>query len=261
MNRQNEQTLAYIDIGIDAKNRIHRQKIEALKTFIEVLLSTPLKDRVAKIILFGSTAKGEADKESDIDVMVFATSEIESMRDKCAEIALDVAIKKGESVEPLVYPLTRYYYPGNLFMYNSLCRGKEVYSMRKEEIKEAEIEGTYKLASDYLRVAEYVFKNDDYRQAADLAYNALETTVKTLLLFEMDELPRTHSGTINRFGDLYVKTGKVSKELGKDIRRSLEIRNRARYDWNAYITEKEASKVISIAKELIKQMDYMRRKD
>lgn len=118
------------------------------------------------------------------------------------------------------------------------------------ELKEKALKLFYELASDYLRVAEYVFENGNYREATDLAYNSLEAMIKALLLLEMDELPRTHSGVVDRFGEIYIKGEKSPREWGRELRRALELRNRARYDWVSLIPKEEAEKIINFTKEL-----------
>lgn len=224
------------------------KKRRALNLFMERLLSNPLSKNVALVLLFGSLASGRADEESDIDLLVFGLRDLEALRDLCAQIAFEVGVETGESVEPILYPVTKYYHPDSLFLYHSIRRGEEVYSMK--ELKLTYLEGACELASDYLRVAKFLFENEDYRQAADLAHNSLEMMVKALLALEMDELPRTHSGVVNRFGEIYVKSGEVPKEWGRDLRRALEIRNRARYDWTSSVSREEAERVISLSDKL-----------
>lgn|GEM_PF-2075689 len=52
------------------------KKRNALALFVRLLLSSPLKDYVAKIILFGSVRKGKANSESDVDILVLAAGSV-----------------------------------------------------------------------------------------------------------------------------------------------------------------------------------------
>ncbi|MFQ6058222.1 MAG: HEPN domain-containing protein [Anaerolineae bacterium] len=238
-------------VVFEPKSRLHRLKLEALMVFLEELLRSPVRSEIAKVILFGSALEGDVGEESDIDLLVFGIRDRQAIRNMCAEAAFQTGLRTGESVQPLVYPLSRYYHPASFFMHRSARRGKEVYSMEEKALKMALLEGKYGLASSYLRVARYVLANGDYREAADLAYNAAEALVKGLLLIEMDALPKTHGGLVNRFGDLYARTGKVPAEWGRDLHLALETRSRARYEEEATIAREDALAIIALAEKLI----------
>lgn len=245
-------------VVFEPKSELHRQKLEALKVFLEELLGSPVGSDIARVILFGSTLEGDVWEESDVDLLVFTTRDQQEVRSACAEAAFHTGLNTGESVQPLVYPLSRYYHSGSFFLSRSVQRGKEVYHMDESALKVALLEGKRRLASSYLRVARYVFSNGDYREAADLAYNAAETLVKGLLLLEMDEPPKTPGGVVNRFGDLYVRTGKVPTELGRDLHLALETRNRARYEEEVAITREDAQAIVTLAEKLIEHATRIR---
>lgn len=238
-------------VAFEPKSRVHRLKLEALKVFLEELLRSPVRSQIAKVILFGSALEGDVQEESDVDLLVFGTRDHQALRNACAEAAFQAGLRTEESIQPLVYPLSRYYHPGSFFMHRSARRGREVYSMEEKALKTALLEGKYGLASSYLRVARYVLANGDYREAADLAHNAAEALVRGLLLLEMDDLPRTHGGLVNRFGDLYARTGKVPAEWGRDLHLALETRNRARCEEEAAISREDVQAIIALAEKLM----------
>ncbi len=122
---------------------ISPQKQAALDLFVQKLLSGPWRKRVAKVILFGSVARGEDNPASDIDVLVFSVNGLEELRDVCAEAAFEVAMETGEGIEPLVYPLSEYFNPRSYFLYRAFRSGKEVFSVGEGELKQrgAEAEG------------------------------------------------------------------------------------------------------------------------
>ncbi len=125
--------------------------------------------------------------------------------------------------------------------------------MAEEDLYEAEFSGRIDLAKSYLGVAEYVFANGDYRQAADLAYNAVELVAKTLLIGKVENLPTSHSGVVNLFGQHLVLPGIVSRDLGREMRAGLEIRNRARYDHTAEVGEEDAQRLLNLTRELLQE--------
>lgn len=55
-------------------------------------ITTRLKDEVRAIILFGSVARGQADPDSDIDVLVVLKNSSRSLRNKVYDTALDVQL-------------------------------------------------------------------------------------------------------------------------------------------------------------------------
>lgn len=242
------------------RNDLHRRKLRALDDFIEGLLSQPGHHQLGRIILFGSALEGDITAESDVDLLVLGTGDLQTLRHACAVAAFETSLATGERVEPLVFPLSYYYHPASPFIHRLRQRGKEILSMSEDELKRTLLAGQHRLAADYLRVAQYVYENGDYRQAADLAYNAAEAAVKGLLLLELEELPRTHSGLINRFGDLYARTGKVPPQMGRDLHMALEIRARARYVEEALINQADAEGVITLAEALLEQLIQLEQK-
>ena len=232
-----------------------RKKVEALKLFTRKLLSGRAGDKVAKVILFGSLAEGEATEESDIDVLVFSLDGRESLRNACAEVAFEVAMETGEGIEALVYPLREYFSPSTYFLYRASRRGKEVFSMDERELKRREVEGSRSLAESYLTGAERALAAGDLRIAVDAAYNAAELCVKGLLLLKIDQLPGSHGGLVGRFGELYIKDGSLPRDLGRRLNRALELRADARYNYAAQVTEDMAQEAIELAKELLGYLD------
>jgi uncharacterized protein (UPF0332 family) len=127
--------------------------------------------------------------------------------------------------------------------------------MTEEQLKQEEIEALHELAIEYLEGAKENLANQRYRIATDAAYNAAELAVKGLLLLELDRLPTTHAGVVNRFGELYIKSGRLPKEFSKQLRQGLRYRNLARYDRRAEIGADKANEVIKLAEELVAALD------
>ena len=72
-----------------------------------------LGDRVKKIILYGSYARGDYTKNSDIDVMILTDlnfQEIEEYRDKISDIAYDIEEKNNFNIviSPLIKNIDKY---------------------------------------------------------------------------------------------------------------------------------------------------------
>jgi len=66
------------------------------------------------------------------------------------------------------------------------------------------------------------------------------------------ELPTTRGGLVGEFGRLYVFTGEIDRDVGRELSRALMKRNQARYDPRANIGSSDADAVIALAEKIIK---------
>jgi uncharacterized protein (UPF0332 family)/predicted nucleotidyltransferase len=226
------------------------KKYKALDYFLKYLLNTEAKKYIAKIILFGSVAKGKVWKESDVDLLVVSLNHKGILDDKLAEASMETGLATGESVEPITCDINETEFIRSYFIYRTLKVGKEVYSMDSKELKINEAEGYLQLSKYYLETTEETLKLERFRAAVDLGYNAAELCMKALLLFELDDLPTSHGGIVNRFGDLQVKSGVVAKEIAKAINAGLQKRNDARYKFGSEVLKEDADSIIKAAVEL-----------
>ena len=75
---------------------------EIAKEFADQILSR-FKDQIEKIILFGSVARGESKKSSDIDVLIVTRQkDIGIMKEMCG-IAFDISIRRFADISPKIY--------------------------------------------------------------------------------------------------------------------------------------------------------------
>jgi len=239
-------------------NPVIEGKLKAAHRFVERLLATPAKDHIAKVILHGSVAEGTARPESDIDLVVFRIGGDDTVPAFCDEVSFDTLMETTEIVEPLTYPLGAYRHPPSYFLYRALHDGREIYSMDEEELKREEIEVLYELGHEYLGGAKDSLRNKHYRIATDAAYNAAELAVKALIFLYADKLPSTHRGVLNRFGELYIKSGRLPLAYSRRLRLGLHYRNLARYEGSASIGPAEAQEVIQVAEELLAALETER---
>lgn len=237
--------------GMTATDAVLERKQRAAEDFLRRLLQGRARAHIAKVILHGSVAQGTARPDSDIDLLVFGIGEPELVRDAVWNAGLATSEATDENVEPLVYPYGEYRQPSTYFVYNALRKGRELYSMDAAELKRAAMESAYALGQEYLAGARQNEAEGRHRIAVDAAYNAAELAVKGLLLLHMDDLPSSHSGIVNRFSELYIKSRRLPIELSDRLRRSLAFRNQARYEWGAIIGATEASFVLQTAEELL----------
>lgn len=70
-----------------------------------------LESRVKKIILYGSYARGDYNKQSDVDIMILTDlsfKEIEDYRDKISDIAYDIELDTGIILSPIIKNIEKY---------------------------------------------------------------------------------------------------------------------------------------------------------
>ncbi|MBI5286025.1 MAG: HEPN domain-containing protein [Deltaproteobacteria bacterium] len=222
---------------------------KAIDSFSEGLIKGPAGKDVLKIILFGSYVKGTAGRDSDIDLLI-VTGNGEKVSQALADVTLEVQTRFRLGIEPVIVPVDDIFPVTSYFIYNVLRYGQEVFSVGKEELKLQERKNLVSLAEEYLASAEDALKGGHLRLAIDAAYNAIELYLKSLILREDDDLPGSHGGIIGRFSELYIKRGKWDKAIGREINRALELRNRARYKYQASISKEDAGKTIELAKRI-----------
>jgi predicted nucleotidyltransferase len=70
-----------------------------------------LGKRLKKIILYGSYARGDYNKKSDVDIMILTDlsfKEIEDYRDKVSDIAYDIELETGIILSPVIKNIEKY---------------------------------------------------------------------------------------------------------------------------------------------------------
>lgn len=233
------------------------RKHQALREFTSRLLASPVGSEIAKVVLYGSLARGEVNEESDVDVLVFAAGALREVDRVAGETSSTVWLERGERVEPIVYSWNEEAVADSPFLFRALREGREVYHMADDTLKRKEIETLYGLAGKYLRAAKALAQTDDegqWRAAIDTGYNAIELCAKAFLRDVMDTLPRTHGGIQQMFSDKYIKTGKFPHDFAHDLGLSLNFRHSARYDGNAAIRKDMAEHVLRVGDHMLARL-------
>lgn len=232
--------------------QINKIKVnEIIDKFKEYIVSTDLKEKIAKIFLFGSYVKGYATSESDIDILIF-TTDGKNVEKQIMDKVYDFMIDNGAPIEVVISNIYELLVAPDYFIYNVTHYGLEVYSMEKEKLKNKLIEDLKNLSEEYLESAEEVLKTSRIRVAIDAAYNAAELAAKGLILLKQDDLPGSHGGVVSLLGKLYINTNELNKEIGRRLNIALKLRNEARYKPDVLLTKENALDVLNLAKELVK---------
>lgn len=234
-----------------------KNKREALRFFTKQLLNSEAKDLIAKIILFGSLAnnKGSVKKESDIDIYIVALDNLDQVAKRCDQASLETALQYDESVEPIIGSIEKFKDGKSYFLRQVLENQEEVYTVPEEEMQKGEAQNYLSIATEYLDSSRSNLKLENYRLIIDGAYNAAELAAKGLLILEGEEIPKRHGSVIRVFSKIYIKPEKLPREIGRSFNQALRLRNQARYEYHATITEKQAKDILNLAEKLVKALE------
>ena len=240
---------------LQAQDELHRRKLQALAQFVNALLAAPAGKHIAKMVLYGSVARGEAEADSDVDLLVFAVEGLSSLEQTATALAWDLSLREGERVSALVLPLNTLYYPTDFFFTSSRRDGTEIYAMNESELRRTTARNNLWLALEYLRAAEVARASGIVRAAIDTAYNAAELAAKAFLVLEAESLPTRHGRIIGLFGEVFiVKKQLIPPELGRGLHILLDRRHKARYVWEAELTDEMAESAVGLARDLVERL-------
>ncbi|MBC7227964.1 MAG: HEPN domain-containing protein [Thermoflexales bacterium] len=230
---------------------ILERKYRALEDFTARVRTSPVGNRVARMILYGSLLRGDAGPESDVDLLVVATGDVRAVGQALGDIAFEVMLEHGELVSPIVYCPDEYRHP-HYFLRQVRETGKEVYRVDENTMRRQEALDLLALAQGYLEMARALKGQREYiRGVIDMAYNAAELSAKGLLLLREGEWPKTYSGVVQQFSRAFIVNEPVVEPgLGRAFRQALDWRHRARYDPHATLSEADAEDVIGVAEKL-----------
>jgi uncharacterized protein (UPF0332 family)/predicted nucleotidyltransferase len=218
-----------------------------------------LKERFGNNILgaylFGSTAKGTATAESDIDVLiVYSDIEERALMEATSEISFRLACQEGRLIEAV--PMSKQEFEQSLghspFLWEVLKHGKPIFTTLTGTEWKLDFTDYLDLAEEYLNYARDALGAGKLRLAIDSGYNSSELLVKALILSTGSSLSSSHGGIVTQFGKLFVLTGELSQELGRTLNMSLELRAKARYKPRTDLSHKDAEVVVGLAEELLK---------
>lgn len=233
--------------------KLEKRKRKALDKFITALREH-LKEKLWGIYLFGSAAKGTAREGSDIDVLiVYADLDERKLLETVSEISFKVALETGELIEAI--PISKEEYEKSIgkspFLWEVLQFGTSLFTRLKGTKWELEFKDYIELAKEYLQYAEDATAENKLRLAIDSGCNACELLVKALIINTKNPLASSYGGIVGQFGKLFVLTGKVSEELGRNFHLALELRAKARYRPKIQIDADNAQFVINLARQIL----------
>lgn len=119
------------------------------------------------------------------------------------------------------------------------------------EESDRQIRALQEKARQALSDAELLLDNGSVEAAINRGYYATFQAARAALLTE-EEGPKTHSGVIRRFGYHFVRTGRVSDEIGDILATAQSMRGRADYDAIADLNQEDAAHLVDDARRFIR---------
>lgn len=111
---------------------IGQDKLIELLELLTLEIKTVFGDKLQRIVLYGSYARGEEDKESDLDVMIFVkipSDDLRQYREQVVDIEVDLSLKYDLMVSIILQAVDEYnkWLPVLPFFRNVQEEGVEVF--------------------------------------------------------------------------------------------------------------------------------------
>ena len=195
---------------------------------------------VVKIILYGSYARGDYQKDSDIDIVAIVQGDREKLQQGLKsvwDISSDLELEYGTIVSPTVIPFAEY----------------EKYKNDLPYYRNIESEGV-EIAKERLHSSKILLEAGSYKDSIGRSYYAMFTAVRALLAVEGQDFSK-HAGVIAYFQKEYVKTGKFDKKYSKYISQAFQIRNNTDYADFFLVSLQDAKEQYDRAEEFVKVIE------
>jgi hypothetical protein len=252
MKERRSNPLAPVSINgtrLKPKNAAHRKKLLALKFFVEQLKDSPAGKCVARVVPFGSVAKGTAKKDSDIDVLIFTRAKADKAFEDARYDAKQATWDKfHEAIEAHTYPLTELKHPTSYMVYRATRHGDAFKARRAQYLKAKEIRSRIKQTEEDLDAARDMLVRFA-RPALAIAYNAAECCAKVFILREADDLPGSRHGIV----EALKRTS--ARAFVPRLRQALQWHIQAAYEIKDSTGPEETRAVIALAEEMLADLN------
>jgi uncharacterized protein (UPF0332 family)/predicted nucleotidyltransferase len=232
-------------------------------------------DRLHRLVLYGSYARGEATPESDIDVLVVLEGEINSEdRDRSHEVMHHFTEEHGRNVSPLLTSRERFETYNEPLYRNVREEGKLLIPERDPEatasfhqhtypinrssrgMKEATEDGLNR-ARRSLESARAVLEDADTpNMAISSAYYAMLYAARAALN-EAGKAPKSHQGVQHELRETYVRTGRLDARYHSMLSQAEGDRLDADYELSPSFTEADAKEWIAKAEDFVDTLEIL----
>ena len=124
-----------------------------------------------------------------------------------------------------------------------------------------EVESLIERAKKYLRSAKVLIEEGDFESSVSRAYYAMFYCAEAMLLTRGLSFS-SHKGVISAFGEHFIKTHILSKEMGKELNRAFEKRQLGDYEYTLVISKGEAEEIFEKSTDFVDQIvQYLKQRE
>lgn len=116
-----------------------------------------------------------------------------------------------------------------------------------------EINSLIARAKRYLKSAEILLEEGDYESSVSRTYYAMFYSAQAMLLTKNLSFS-SHKGVISAFGEYFVKTGILQKEMRRELNKAFEKRQIGDYEYTFVISKREAEEVLGNGKKFVEKI-------
>ena len=228
-------------------------------------------DRIERIVLFGSRARGTSHSESDYDVAVFLKdlTDLRAERRRLVNLEAELIDKTGEDIQAIPFPAGSYGERTPL-MHEIRLDGIDLgpsgpplslYAPQKTQEAGMSPEAAFYItkARQLLERAQGNLKLEFFEQAGRLAYSAAFNAAQGLIFERSGRAVKTHKGVRARFGLLTKNEPSIDTGLRSFLENGFELKRIADY-WeigDRDISFEEARNAIETATGFVDAVDRL----
>lgn len=82
---------------------IKRRTDEVIEKFLRGITDSGLREKIERMYLFGSRARGEEQPDSDYDILIVADQPDRKFRDRLYDIAIDILLETSRDISLKIY--------------------------------------------------------------------------------------------------------------------------------------------------------------
>ncbi|MBN1284647.1 MAG: HEPN domain-containing protein [Anaerolineae bacterium] len=230
------------------------EQIDALLDALRARLRALYGEHLRGVWLFGSYARGDATRRSDIDVAVVlddAAYESQALARAASDLFYELNVEHGAPVSLAAVRLADLQRNASPLVRNILREGREVtgavYHIEEDRGQMSEhIEPLLENSQENIDMARLLFDSNYYNGAASRAYYAMFYAAQPMLI-TVNVTPSSHKETQGAFGYHFARARRIDPRFHRMLLDAFETRQQADYDRTRVVAEAEARALIEQA--------------
>jgi len=248
-----------------ARPRLTRAEARAVADFRARLHQVLRDDQIHSLILFGSRARGEARRGSDVDLLLVHADLSREQKEMLAGLTADLFLEAERPVplHILRYPLDEFAQKAeigtplfvNIAREGRILEGAPI--MVNETDKLAVAQSFLASAQERLDAAQTLLDSRHYRDSISRSYYGVLDAADAALIAK-GFTPRSHTGSITLFGAEFIKKGLIDKRFGRLFHDMKDARGNADYERRTGVfTKGDAEHWLTQAREFVSTIETL----